>query len=202
MKTPAPTIQGDTAGGGGNAVAPNKANGTAAGGDGSAHERGGSGCVGNRGDGGGDGGANGGGLAGRLDAAGGGAGELKLAMAGGRAGADGSAEDGGGGSLAGGGAATSENGGPGARRRNPMVPMTVFTRHQAAQDTYNPLLYGCRSVENYERIEFIDEGAYGKVYCALNKTTGEVVALKQVRLGDEEEQGVACRGAGLFFLGG
>ncbi|CAN0493469.1 unnamed protein product, partial [Hapterophycus canaliculatus] len=63
--------------------------------------------------------------------------------------------------------------------------MTVFTRDQAAQDTYNPLLFGCRSVDNYERIEFIDEGAYGKVYCALNKTTGEVVALKQV--GGERE---------------
>eukprot|EP00752_Nemacystus_decipiens_P003660 g3374.t1 len=175
--------KGDTAGGGGNAVAPNKSNGAAAaagGGDGSAHERGGSGGVGDdRGDGGGADG--GGGRAGRLDA-GGGAGELKLAMAGGRAGGDGSAEDDGGGSLAGGGPVASENGDPGARRRNPTVPMTVFTRHHAAQDTYNPLLYGCRSVENYERIEFIDEGAYGKVYCALNKATGEVVALKQVKL--------------------
>lgn len=181
-QSPALLFQGDTAGGGGNAVAPNKANGAAAGGDGSAQEKSGSGGGvgggGDRGD--GDGGADGGGLARRLDR-GGGAGELKLAMAGGKAGgADGSAEDGG--SDGGAGGAGSESGGPGARRRNLMVPMTVFTRDQAAQDTYNPLLYGCRSVENYERIEFIDEGAYGKVYCALNKTTGEVVALKQVGL--------------------
>lgn len=63
-----------------------------------------------------------------------------------------------------------------------LVPLNVFTRGEAARDTYNPLLYGCRSVDNYERITFIDEGAYGKVYCALNKITGEVVALKQVKL--------------------
>lgn len=146
---------------------------------------------------GGDVGSDGGeGLARRSDA--GGAVELKLAMAGGKSGpkGDGSAaEDGvngeasgaggassGGGDGGGGGAGTGIGGGGGASgRSNPTVPMTVYTRDQAAQDTYNPLLYGCRSVDNYERIEFIDEGAYGKVYCALNKTTGEVVALKQVR---------------------
>lgn len=193
---PRRTVQGDTAGGGGNAVAPNKANGAAAvSGEGSsAHERSGSGGVGGGGGAGdrGDGGGEGGPAGGAADGGGvtsGGAGELKLAMAGGRAGADGSAEGGGGGdggggggSATGGGPAGSENGVSGARRRNTMEPMTVLTRDQAAQDTYNPLLYGCRSVENYERIEFIDEGAYGKVYCALNKTTGEVVALKQVRV--------------------
>lgn len=59
--------------------------------------------------------------------------------------------------AAGGGSSGYHNGGRGD------VPMTVFTRHEAAQDTYNPLLYGCRSVNNYQRITFIDEGAYGKV---------------------------------------
>ncbi|CBN79531.1 conserved unknown protein [Ectocarpus siliculosus] len=190
------------AGGGGNGAASLEANGAAGGGSGGGHHDGKNGlggAAGNRGESGGESGAGGvsaegeGGSARRRSEAGGGAGELKLAMAAGKkAGctADGTAgggEDGsGGGNEAGvgggeqGGAAPENDGGAG--RRNSRAPMTVFTRHQAAQDTYNPLLYGCRSVDNYERIEFIDEGAYGKVYCALNKATGEVVALKQVKL--------------------
>ena len=48
-------------------------------------------------------------------------------------------------------------------------------------DSYNPLLQGCRSVEHYERIKYISEGAYGMVFAAKNKVTGEVVAIKQVR---------------------
>lgn len=67
--------------------------------------------------------------------------------------------------------------GPSQARR---MPLTVFTRDEVDEDPYNPLLYGCRSVENYYKIDYVDEGAYGKVYCALNKNTGQVVALKQV----------------------
>lgn len=85
------------------------------------------------------------------------------------------------GAAAGSGESGAGVGGPSIYRNGARdAPMTVFTRHKAMQDTYNPLLYGCRSVDNYSRVTFIDEGAYGKVYCALNKSTGEVVALKQV----------------------
>jgi len=49
-------------------------------------------------------------------------------------------------------------------------------------DDYNPLLYGCRSVEHYERLCRIDEGTYGVVFCARNKRTKEIVALKQVKM--------------------
>lgn len=48
---------------------------------------------------------------------------------------------------------------------------------------YNPLFYGCRSVENYQRLSFIDQGTYGLVFKAKCRETGEVVALKQVKLG-------------------
>jgi hypothetical protein len=47
-------------------------------------------------------------------------------------------------------------------------------------DNYNPLLQGCRSIEHYERIKYINEGAYGMVFAARNRVTGEVVAIKQV----------------------
>lgn len=36
--------------------------------------------------------------------------------------------------------------------------------------------------ENYEKIEKIGEGTYGKVYKAKDKTNGRIVALKKTRL--------------------
>ncbi|CAM9389129.1 unnamed protein product, partial [Ectocarpus sp. 13 AM-2016] len=191
------------AGGGGNGAASLEAIGAAGGGSGGGHhdrKNGLGGAAGNRGESGGESGGGGGGVSAEGEAGSArrrseavGAGELKIGMAAGKKaggtadGTDGGLENGNGGGneagMGGGeqGGAAPENGG-GTGRPNSRAPMTVFTRHQAAQDTYNPLLYGCRSVDNYERIEFIDEGAYGKVYCALNKATGEVVALKQVKL--------------------
>ena len=41
---------------------------------------------------------------------------------------------------------------------------------------------GCRRVEEFERLNRIDEGTYGVVYRARDKRTGEVVALKRVKL--------------------
>lgn len=50
-----------------------------------------------------------------------------------------------------------------------------FTRH-------NPLLNGCRSVyTSYDRIQRIDEGTYGVVWKAMDLTTKEIVALKQIK---------------------
>ncbi|XP_075758045.1 cyclin-dependent kinase 2 isoform X2 [Pelodiscus sinensis] len=44
-------------------------------------------------------------------------------------------------------------------------------------------------MENFQKVEKIGEGTYGVVYKAKNKATGEVVALKKIRL-DTETEGV------------
>jgi cell division cycle 2-like protein len=49
------------------------------------------------------------------------------------------------------------------------------------------LLHGCRSVDLYKKLERIEEGTYGIVYRAINKETGEIVALKRLKLDKERE---------------
>ena len=47
----------------------------------------------------------------------------------------------------------------------------------------NCLNQGCRSVQCFRKLNRIDEGTYGVVYRACEIETGEVVALKQLKLG-------------------
>ncbi|KAI5669878.1 hypothetical protein M9H77_19731 [Catharanthus roseus] len=47
--------------------------------------------------------------------------------------------------------------------------------------------WGSRSVECFEKLEQIGEGTYGQVYMAKEKRTGEVVALKKIRMDNEKE---------------
>ena len=44
-------------------------------------------------------------------------------------------------------------------------------------------------MDNFEKLEKIGEGTYGVVYKARNRTTDNVVALKRIRL-EQEEEGV------------
>ncbi|KAI9320600.1 protein serine/threonine kinase [Dichotomocladium elegans] len=46
-------------------------------------------------------------------------------------------------------------------------------------------------MDKYQKIEKLGEGTYGIVYKAQNRDTNEVVALKRIRL-DNEEEGVPC----------
>ncbi|XP_051122431.1 cyclin-dependent kinase G-2 isoform X2 [Andrographis paniculata] len=54
------------------------------------------------------------------------------------------------------------------------------------QRSFN-MLQGCRSVDEFERLNKIDEGTYGVVYRAKDKKTGEIVALKKVKMEKERE---------------
>ena len=53
---------------------------------------------------------------------------------------------------------------------------------RASHDHNDMLGMRCRRVESYERLNRIDEGTYGVVYRARDKSTGRVVALKRVKL--------------------
>ena len=52
----------------------------------------------------------------------------------------------------------------------------------------HPPIRGCRSVACFERLNRIEEGSYGIVTRARDRDTGEVVALKQLKL-DKEKMG-------------
>ncbi|PIO52327.1 hypothetical protein TELCIR_12423, partial [Teladorsagia circumcincta] len=45
----------------------------------------------------------------------------------------------------------------------------------------------CWLMQKYDKLEKIGEGTYGTVFKARNKEGGEVVALKRVRLDDDDE---------------
>ncbi|KAJ3080264.1 hypothetical protein HK100_010193, partial [Physocladia obscura] len=49
-----------------------------------------------------------------------------------------------------------------------------------------PPIQSCRSVDCYEKLNRIEEGSYGIVYRARDKQTGEIVALKKLKLENEK----------------
>ena len=52
---------------------------------------------------------------------------------------------------------------------------------------YFPAIQGCRSVEEFQCINRIEEGTYGVVYRARDKRTDETVALKRLKMEKEKE---------------
>eukprot|EP00959_Pyramimonas_sp_CCMP1952_P087289 1826223-Pyramimonas_sp.AAC.1 len=49
------------------------------------------------------------------------------------------------------------------------------------------MLECCRQIDEFERLNRIDEGAYGVVYRARDKLSGDVLALKKVKMEKERE---------------
>ncbi|GAA0139560.1 non-receptor serine/threonine protein kinase [Lithospermum erythrorhizon] len=62
------------------------------------------------------------------------------------------------------------------------TPKLAFSSRRNAS-----MLHGCRNVDEFERLNKINEGTYGVVYRARDKKTGEIVALKKVKMEKERE---------------
>jgi cell division cycle 2-like len=63
-----------------------------------------------------------------------------------------------------------------------------FISYRMAQRSSHPPIQTSRSVYSYERLNQIEEGSYGVVFRAKEKQTGDIVALKKLKL-DEEKHG-------------
>ena len=86
--------------------------------------------------------------------------------------------------------------GPTAHRAQPpplflaRVPPTLARRKMSAPAPASaPARRIPASMDNFEKVEKIGEGTYGVVYKARNRTNDEIVALKRIRL-EQEEEGV------------
>lgn len=51
-----------------------------------------------------------------------------------------------------------------------------------------PIIGQCSSIDDYERLNHIEEGSYGVVFRAKHKPTGDIVALKKLKM-DRERNG-------------
>jgi hypothetical protein len=58
----------------------------------------------------------------------------------------------------------------------------ISSSSSSSLDDHNPLFVGCRHVDYFEKVKMVDEGAYGVVFSARNRKTGELVALKKVKI--------------------
>lgn len=73
---------------------------------------------------------------------------------------------------------------PAAREELPLAKLLRFPAPQWKK---------CRSVEDYEKLNDIEEGAYGWVSRAKDMTTGQVVALKRLKM-DNAHDGIPVTG--------
>ena len=48
-------------------------------------------------------------------------------------------------------------------------------------------LFSTRYISDFEKLHTLGEGTYGTVYCAVDKITKEIVAIKKVKIHDEKE---------------
>ncbi|WWD22753.1 hypothetical protein CI109_107246 [Kwoniella shandongensis] len=69
----------------------------------------------------------------------------------------------------------------------PRLPLPTRSKYAPPRSAHPPLV-SCRSVYNYTRLNHIEEGTYGVVFRARCNDTGQIYALKKLKL-DEEKQG-------------
>lgn len=66
-----------------------------------------------------------------------------------------------------------------------LCPLTLQKQKIPQKD----VLGSCRSVSDFEKLNRVGEGTYGIVYCAKDTSSGEIVALKKIRM-DREREGL------------
>jgi cell division cycle 2-like protein len=81
---------------------------------------------------------------------------------------------------------------PSARLEKDLKEIDEDDDHESSPDQpnlpdYYPGIYGCRSVENYEWLNRIEEGTFGVVFRGKEKRTNEIVALKKLKMEKEKE---------------
>lgn len=73
---------------------------------------------------------------------------------------------------------------PPPQQESKAVRKVIMRTEQPAPKAY-PYLRECRHVDCFERLNHIEEGSYGIVFRARDKESGEVVALKKLKLNPE-----------------
>lgn len=68
------------------------------------------------------------------------------------------------------------------------APAPALAKPMPRRSTSRPFIEGCRSVDRFERLNRIEEGSYGIVFRARDRDSGDVVALKKLKL-DKEKNG-------------
>jgi len=69
----------------------------------------------------------------------------------------------------------------------PQTPMEHKIEKEPKLPNYYPAIMGCRSVDEFECLNRIEEGTYGVVYRAREKCTQTIVALKRLKMEKEKE---------------
>lgn len=70
-----------------------------------------------------------------------------------------------------------------ALQRRPEGSKEEGTPLNLASSRHNPLISGCRSVDCYEPLNFIDQGTFGEVFRAKCLDTDGIYAIKKIKLG-------------------
>lgn len=85
------------------------------------------------------------------------------------------------------------------RESESSLPQCLPRHHVISPDTLKPvcmpqhqILGACRSVSEFEKLNRIGEGTYGVVYRAKDSKSGEIVALKKIRMEREKEGLPVC----------
>lgn len=74
---------------------------------------------------------------------------------------------------------------PPKQQQSKLIQQAIMQSEKVAPKAY-PYLRECRHVDVFEKLNHIEEGSYGIVFRARDKESGEVVAVKKLKLNPEQ----------------